>query len=390
MANSPRVVVIGNEASPGSLALDQLIASATKHEEIVEVEPDDLAGINYTSGTTGRPKGVMLTHGGLEFISNALVSTGDYEDGNIALAALPLAHGYGIISQLVGMHLTGTGVLMPWFDPSEALRLIDAYHVNLFAAVPTMLVYLLNLPDLDKYDGTSLERVGSAAAPCPIEVMEAFEKRFQCTIYEGYGLTESSIACCTQRRTLPKVVGSIGIPLPGVTAKILDDDHNELPTGELGEICISGPNITPGYYKNPEATAEAVREGWLHTGDVGKQDESGNFYIVERKKDMIIRGGFNIYPRDLEEILFEHPAIAEAAVVGRPDPQFGEEVVAFVVKRPGVEVTAEEIMQFCQQKLAKYKTPKEIHFVSDLPKNQVGKVLRKELRAQLAAIPNVR
>ena len=264
-----------------------------------------------------------------------------------------------------------------------ALQLIQEHRVNVLAAVPTMLVYLLNHPDLDKYDVSSLERVGCGAAPCPVELLQAFEKRFGCTIYEGYGLTESTVVCTTQRRDRPKVVGSVGIPLPGFTVKILDDDHNEMPIGELGEICVRGPNVMKGYYRLPELTAETVRDGWLHTGDIGRVDAEGNVYVVDRKKDMIIRGGLNVYPRDIEEVLFEHPAIAEAAVIGRPDPEYGEEVIAFVVLRPGVNAAAEEILAFCRERLAKYKTPKEIYFIASLPKSGVGKVVRRELRDSL-------
>jgi long-chain acyl-CoA synthetase len=310
------------------------------------------------------------------------MEVGDLEDDQVALVALPLAHGYGILTQLLGQRLRSKGVLMRWFDPTEALRLIQEYRVQAFSAVPTMLVYLLNHPELDKYDVSSLERVGSGAAPCPVELLEGFEKRFGCTIYEGYGLTESTVVCCTQRRSLPKVVGSVGVPLPGFTVKILDDNHAELPVGELGEICVKGPNVMPGYYRMPEATAETVRDGWLHTGDVGRQDEAGNTFVVERKKDMIIRGGFNIYPRDVEEVLFEHPGIAEAAVVGRPDPEFGEEVVAFVVARAGHDLTEDEVLHFCRERLAKYKSPKEVVFIDTLPKSGIGKVLRRELREQ--------
>jgi long-chain acyl-CoA synthetase len=379
----PQVLLIGDATADGALSMSELIASTEPDPKITPREPNDLAGINYTSGTTGRPKGVMLSHGGMVAVSDAVIEVGELENGKVALAALPLAHGYGILTQLVGMRLWGTGVLMRWFDPGEALRLIDEYKVQNFAAVPTMLVYLLNHPDRDKYDGRSLERVSSGAAPCPLEVMEAFEKRFDTTVYEGYGLTESTIVCCTQRPSEGKVVGSVGRALPGIDVKILDDDHNEMPIGELGEICVRGPNVMPGYYRLPEVTAETVRDGWLHSGDIGRQDASGHFYVVERKKDMIIRGGFNVYPRDIEEVLFEHPAIAEAAVVGRPDPEFGEEVVAFVVRRPGQDLTEQELIDFCRSKLAKYKTPKEVHFTDQLPKNQVGKILRRELRAQL-------
>jgi long-chain acyl-CoA synthetase len=360
-----------------------LLTAGREHQDIADMDPEDLAGINYTGGTTGHPKGVMLTHGGMTAVSNAAMSTGDYEDGSVGLGALPLAHGYGILTQLLAMRVAGTGVLMRWFEPGAALQLIETHRVRLFAAVPTMLVYLLNHPDLDKYDVSSLERVGCGAAPCPVELLQEFERRFGCTIYEGYGLTESTVVCTTQRRDRPKVVGSVGVPLPGFTVKILDDDHNEMPVGELGEICARGPHVMKGYYRMPEATAETIRDGWLHTGDIGRTDADGNIYVVDRKKDMIIRGGLNVYPRDIEEILFEHPAIAEAAVVGRPDPEYGEEVIAFVVLRDGANVRAEEILAFCRQRLAKYKAPKEVRFIATLPKSGVGKVVRRELRDQL-------
>jgi long-chain acyl-CoA synthetase len=384
MPNKPRVLVVGDEPAGDAEAMGPLIRGGRQHQEIADMDPDELAGINYTGGTTGHPKGVMLSHGGMAAVSNAAMSTGDYQDGNVGLGVLPLAHGYGILTQLVGMRVAGTGVLMRWFEPGAALQLIQEHRVNLLAVVPTMLVYLLNHPDLDQYDVSSLERVGCGAAPCPVELLQEFERRFGCTIYEGYGLTESTVVCTTQRRDRPKVVGSVGVPLPGFTVKILDDEHNEMPVGELGEICARGPHVMKGYYRMPEATAETIRDGWLHTGDIGRMDADGNLYVVDRMKDMIIRGGLNVYPRDIEEVLFEHPAIAEAAVIGRPDPEYGEEVIAFVVLRPDASAGAEEILAFCRQKLAKYKTPKEIHFIASLPKSGVGKVVRRELRAQLA------
>jgi long-chain acyl-CoA synthetase len=384
MANPPRVLLVGDEGAEGAEPMTPLLTNGPERETVADMDPDDLAGINYTGGTTGHPKGVMLTHGGMTAVSNAAMSTGDYEDGSVGLGALPLAHGYGILTQLLGMRVAGTGVLMRWFEPGEALRLIQEHQVNLFAAVPTMLVYLLNHPDLDRYDVSSLERVGCGAAPCPVELLEEFERRFGCTIYEGYGLTESTVVCTTQRRDRPKVVGSVGVALPGFTVKILDDDHNEIPVGELGEICVSGPNVMKGYYRMPDVTAETVRDGWLHTGDIGRMDADGNLYIVDRKKDMIIRGGLNVYPRDIEEVLFEHPAVAEAAVIGRPDPRYGEEVIAFVVLRRDAKATADDILTFCRERLAKYKAPKEVHFLDSLPRSGVGKVVRRELRDRLA------
>jgi long-chain acyl-CoA synthetase len=383
LPTKPRVLLVGDQPEGDAEAMTPLVTGGREHHEVAEMDLDELAGINYTGGTTGRPKGVMLTHGGMAAVSNAAMSTGDYEDGNVGLGVLPLAHGYGILTQLVGMRVAGTGVLMRWFEPGAALQLIQEHRVKILAAVPTMLVYLLNHPDLDKYDVSSLERVGCGAAPCPVELLQEFERRFGCTVYEGYGLTESTVVCTTQRRDRPKVVGSVGVPLPGFTVKILDDDHNEMATGELGEICARGPNVMKGYYRMPEATAETIRDGWLHTGDIGRMDADGNIYVVDRKKDMIIRGGLNVYPRDIEEVLFEHPAIAEAAVIGRPDPEYGEEVIAFVVLRPQMSADADEILAFCRERLAKYKAPKEVHFLASLPKSGVGKVVRRELRDKL-------
>jgi long-chain acyl-CoA synthetase len=385
LPKKPRVLLVGDQPEDEAEAMTPLISGGREHDQVADMGPDDLAGINYTGGTTGHPKGVMLSHGGMVAVSNAAISTGDYEDGNVGLGALPLAHGYGILTQLLSMRVAGTGVLMRWFEPGAALQLIQEHRVNILAVVPTMLVYLLNHPDLDSYDVSSLERVGCGAAPCPVELLQEFERRFGCTIYEGYGLTESTVVCTTQRRDRPKVVGSVGVPLPGFTVKILDDDHNEMPLGDLGEICARGPHVMKGYYRMPEATAEAIRDGWLHTGDIGRMDAEGNLYVVDRKKDMIIRGGLNVYPRDVEEVLFEHPAVAEAAVIGRPDPEYGEEVIAFVVLRHGANAEAEEILAFCAERLAKYKTPKEIHYTASLPKSGVGKVVRRELRDKLPA-----
>jgi long-chain acyl-CoA synthetase len=385
LPEKPRVLLVGDQPEGDAEAMTPLISGSREREQVADMDPDELAGINYTGGTTGHPKGVMLSHGGMVAVSNAAISTGDYEDGNVGLGALPLAHGYGILTQLLSMRVAGTGVLMRWFEPGAALQLIQDHRVNILAVVPTMLVYLLNHPDLDSYDVSSLERVGCGAAPCPVELLQEFERRFGCTIYEGYGLTESTVVCTTQRRDRPKVVGSVGIPLPGFTVKILDDDHNEMPLGDLGEICARGPHVMKGYYRMPEATAETIRDGWLHTGDIGRMDADGNLYVVDRKKDMIIRGGLNVYPRDVEEVLFEHPAVAEAAVIGRPDPQYGEEVIAFVVLRHGANAGAEEILAFCAERLAKYKTPKEIHYTASLPKSGVGKVVRRELRDKLPA-----
>jgi long-chain acyl-CoA synthetase len=250
------------------------------------------------------------------------------------------------------------------------------------SGVPTMFVYLLNYPDAGRFDTSSMRLWGSGAAPLPLEIVEPFERTFAGRILEGYGLTEASPVVSAHRLSGVRKLGSVGQPLPGVTVCILDDADRPLPAGELGEICVRGPNVMQGYYRLSEETARTLRGGWLHTGDVGRQDADGYLFIVERKKDLIIRGGFNVYPREVEEVLYAHPAVAEAAVVGVSDVLMGEEVVAFVVLKPGAVVEAAVIIDFCQERLARYKCPRQIRFVDMLPKSPIGKVLRKELRSR--------
>ena len=221
----------------------------------------------------------------------------------------------------------------------------------------------------------------------PVEIVEPFERKFGGRILEGYGLTEATTVVSAHRVSGVRKLGSVGQPIPGVEVKILDDDDRELPRGDVGEICVRGPGVMLGYYRMPEETAKVVRNGWLHTGDVGRLDADGYLYIVERKKDLIIRGGFNVYPRDVEEVLYAHPGIAEAAVVGERDPLMGEEVVAFVVLKPGAEAGADAIIAFCRERLAKYKCPRRVRFLDSLPKSPVGKILRKELRALTESAP---
>jgi long-chain acyl-CoA synthetase len=255
------------------------------------------------------------------------------------------------------------------------------------SGVPTMFVYLLHYPDASRYDTSTMRVWGSGAAPLPVEVVEPFERRFGGKLLEGYGLTEASPVVSAHRLSGVRKLGSVGQPIPGVTVSIRDDDDRPLPAGDVGEICVQGPNVMIGYYRNPEETSKTIRGGWLRTGDMGRLDADDFLFIVERKKDLIIRGGFNIYPRDVEEALYAFPAVAEAAVIGMPDPLMGEEVVAFVVLKPGRSASAEEVIDFCQGRLAKYKSPKEIRFVDALPKSPVGKILRKELRGQVRPTP---
>ncbi|MGH7386546.1 MAG: long-chain-fatty-acid--CoA ligase, partial [Candidatus Rokuibacteriota bacterium] len=342
--------------------------------------PDDLAVILYTSGTTGGPKGVALSHGNLESNARAAASLHELGREDWAVAVLPLSHSYGLTVMNAGSLLGTRAALLRWFHPEAVLQAIQDFKAVSMSAVPTMLVYLLNYPDASRFDTSSMRVWGSGAAPLPTEIVEPFEKKFGGRILEGYGLTEASPVVSAHRLSGPRKLGSVGRAIPGVDVSIQDDDDRPLAVGEVGEVCVRGANVMAGYYRNPEETARTVRGGWLHTGDMGRLDEDGFLFIVERKKDLIIRGGFNIYPREVEDALYAHPRVAEAAVVGMKDPLMGEDVVAFVVLKGGAPASAEEIAAFCETRLARFKCPKQIRFVDSLPKSPIGKILRKELR----------
>jgi long-chain acyl-CoA synthetase len=341
--------------------------------------PQDSAVILYTSGTTGRPKGVVLTHQNL--LANAISSRGpelDERSGETHLAVLPLAHAFGIVATNVFFLRGLTIIAHPRFDTSAVLSAIERHRIISFAGVPAMFVALLYAPDADVYDTSSLQTCVSGSAPLPLAILEGFERKYACRILEGYGLSEASAVLSGHSFDLPRKAGSVGQPIAGVEVLVVDEHDRPLPVGEVGEVIARGPNIMRGYYNMPEETREALRNGWLHTGDMGRFDEDGYLYIVERKKDLIIRGGFNIYPRDVEEVLSSHSAVIEAAVVGIPSERLGEEVKAFVVRRSPVD--AETLMAYCREALANYKTPSRIEFIETLPRNAVGKVDKKELR----------
>jgi long-chain acyl-CoA synthetase len=376
------IVVVGGNS--GGAAWDEWVARESDEFPIVARDDDDLAVILYTAGTTGRPKGVALSHGNLA--SNARSAASLYELDRTAwsLAVLPLSHSYGLTVMNAGNILGTKGVLLRWFTPDRVLEAIERFRVQSMAGVPTMYVYLLNYPDAGGFDTSSMRSWGSGAAPLPLEIVEPFEKKFGGRLMEGYGLTEASPVVSAHRLSGVRKLGSVGQPIPGVEVAILDDADRSVPTGDVGEVCVRGPNVMLGYYRLPEETARTLRNGWLHTGDVGRLDEDRFLYIVERKKDLIIRGGFNIYPREVEEVLYAHPHIAEAAVIGMHDALMGEEVLAFVALKAGAVVSGDDIIAFCQRRLAKFKCPKEVRFVEALPKSPIGKILRKELRARLA------
>jgi len=344
---------------------------------------DDTAVILYTSGTTGNPKGVVLTHKNLYSNAENSAKHNETERGT-TLGVLPLAHVYGLTVSNV-CFLTGSSIVVfPNFDIQEVFKAIEKYRVKTFSAVPAMIHAMLSFPHADDYDISSLESVGSGSAPLPVALLYEFEKRFGAKVYEGYGLSEAAPVVTAHRKGFEVKPGSVGIPIPGVEVKIVDENGIEVPTGEVGELIVRGDNVTPGYYQNREETARVLKDSWLFTGDMARVDDEGYLYIVDRKKDLIIRGGFNLYPRDVEEILNAHEDVVEAAAVGIPDVRMGEEMIACVVKRSGSSVTEEELIRYCQDHLAKNKTPRRVIFLESLPRNGVGKILKTHLRKTAA------
>jgi long-chain acyl-CoA synthetase len=380
----PRLVVQGEPLPEDAAGYAALVAGEPPTFDVVDRDRDDIAVIMYTGGTTGRPKGVMLSHENLRWNAVTTAEATGIQPGTISMSALPVAHLFGMLASVVAQVVGTRGVLLEWFTPDGVLQAIQDHGVQYLPVVPTMMTLLLHHPGAGDYDTSSLETVFASAAPMPIELSEAFEKEFGCEVLEAYGQTEAAPAIALMRPGLVKKAGSTGPPLPGVEVRVEDDDHREVPVGEAGEICARSPGIMKGYRGLDEITADTLAHGWLHTGDMGHVDEDGYLFVTDRKKDLIIRGGFNVYPRDVEDLLLEHAGVQEVAVVGRPDPEMGEEVVAFVVKAPGHDPSTEELLAFAESRLAKYKRPKEIEFAGELPKSPIGKVLKKDLRARLA------
>jgi long-chain acyl-CoA synthetase len=369
----------------GAQTLGMLMDNQPTTFETVMTHPDDTAIILYTSGTTGQPKGAELSH--INMLLNARLSDSMYPkmDHDVHLLTLPLFHSFGQSVQLnAGFYNRATLVLLPRFTPDAALSLMERENVTFFAGVPTMYWALLNFPGASKYD---LEKIArnlrlciSGGAAMPVEVMRAFEEKFNVIILEGYGLSETSPVATFNRLDRPTKPGSIGLPVWGVSVRIVDQNDHDVGTNEVGEIIIRGHNVMKGYYKRPEATAEAMRNGWFHTGDIGRRDEEGYIYIVDRVKDMIIRGGFNVYPREIEEVLMTHPAVSLCAVIGVPHERHGEEVKAFVILKEGAELTEAELVVWSKENMADYKYPRLIEFRTTLPMTATGKILKNELR----------
>jgi long-chain acyl-CoA synthetase len=360
---------------------EQRLARAPEAPEDAEREPSDTAVILYTSGTTGTPKGAELTHSNM--MENCLhggTQLVRVSERDVILGALPLFHSFGQTCCMNNAVRAGACLTMiPRFDPGQALEIIQRDGVTLFEGVPTMYHAMLHHPEHERYDVSSLQTCVSGGSAMPVEVMRGFEKAFGCVVLEGYGLSETSPVASFNHLDREHKPGSIGTPINGVEMKVVDDDDNELPPGEVGEIVIRGHNVMKGYWNRPDATAEVMRGGWLHTGDMARVDDDGYFIIVDRKKDMIIRGGYNVYPREIEEVLYEHPAVLEAAVIGVSDPALGEEVAAAVVLRPGAEASADDIRSFVKDRVAAYKYPRHIWFTDELPKGPTGKILKREI-----------
>jgi len=349
---------------------------------------DDVAMYQYTGGTTGVSKGVMLNHGNLsKQVQQIRAWFPELQPaGEVMLGALPFFHVFGLSTAMnLAVYLAWGNILVPKPQPDPLLEAITKYRPTFAPLVPTMFIGLLNHPKIQTSDLTSIKGCFSGSAPLPVEVIRDFEEKTGAVIVEGYGLTETSpVTHVNPFNPAKRKVGSIGVPITDTVCRVVDlsDGITDMPVGDTGELLIKGPQVMQGYLNKPEETAATLTEGWLHTGDIAQMDEDGYFFIVDRKKDMIISGGFKIYPRDIEEVFFEHPMVMEATAIGIPHPSRGESVKVFVVPVEGESPTEEELMEFAKNKLAKYKWPAEIEFRKELPKTNVGKVLKKELRAE--------
>jgi long-chain acyl-CoA synthetase len=362
-------------ATPDALLADEGLSAP------VDRADDDTAVILYTSGTTGQPKGAELTHAGLN--SNARTTQETLLEGtpdDVIMGCLPLFHVFGLTCSLNAGVLAGaTLTLIPRFDGGKALEVVERDGVTVFEGVPTMFSAMLHSPDAGSADVSSLRLCVSGGSAMPVEVMRSFEETFGCIVLEGYGLSETSPVASFNQPHAERKPGSIGTPVRGVEMRLVDDDGNDVADGEVGEIAIRGENVMKGYWQRPEDTAAAIPDGWFRTGDLARQDEDGYFFIVDRKKEMIIRGGYNVYPREIEEALYEHPAVAEVACIGISHPELGEEVVAAVALKPGASADPEELKAFAKERVAAYKYPRHVWLVDALPKGPTGKILRRSV-----------
>lgn len=381
-AGVPTFISTGEPENASEFTFQQIMAMGTPVAAAAEMPVDAPAVLIFTSGTTGKPKGAILTHLNLlancESCRRAIRVSGD----DTFVSILPFFHSYGAtVSMLLPLFCGSKNVLMPQFLALETLQAVQAHRATIVAGVPTMYAVMLQIKEPGALDVSSLRFVVSGVAALPAEVCLGFERAFGVPIVEGYGPTEASpVVSCNQTDGSRKI-GSVGPPLPGVEVMITDDEMNELAVGQIGEICVRGPNVMTGYHNALELTSQTIVDGWLRTGDLGRLDEDGHLYIVDRKKDMVIVGGINVYPREVEECIQRMPSVAEVAVVGKPSRLRGEVVAAYVVPAEGCECSAQEVISHCREHLAPYKVPKQVYFIDRLPKFAIGKVLKGQLRA---------
>jgi long-chain acyl-CoA synthetase len=378
------LIVIGNQPLPGSLRFSDLLAEMPGEKMTVSCDPQDTATLIYTSGTTGFPKGAMITHANFDSNVKGIIQALHLEEQMVRVSVTPLFHAMGLtVNMLAVVMLGATAVIQAKLDLEEFLKANEKYGATMISGAPALHYMLVNDPRTANYRLSTWKMATSGSAPLPVDVRMKFEEKFRIPMVEAYGLTEVTTAATANPVCGVRKPGSVGLPLPDLEVKVFDEQDRELSPGEVGEVVIRGPAVMKGYYNNPEATAETLRGGWLHTGDLGKKDEDGYLYILDRKKDMIICSGYNVYPREIEEVLHTHPAVLEAAVIGIPDPKRGESPMAFVIPRPGKKVAEEELIQFCKENLANYKVIKALKFVEEFPRNPNRKVLKRELREML-------
>lgn len=379
-----KIAALSQEAKVKTHLFTQVIANVSDSLQPVEVADDDNAIILYTSGTTGSPKGAMLTHENIYSNARDVAHYLGYKADDRIIATLPVFHVFALTVVVNAPLLSGATVLLaPRFSPTEIFALAREQKATVFAGVPTMYNFLYQLPEGNPEDFSTIRLAISGGSSLPVALLHNFEKKFNVRVSEGYGLSEASPVTCFNPLDRDRKAGSIGTSICNVENKVVDVNGQEVPVGEVGELIVRGPNVMKGYYKLPEETAMAIRDGWLYTGDLAKVDEEGYFYIVDRKKDMIIVGGFNVYPREVEEVLFAHNNIIEAAVIGYPDPNLGEAVHAYVVLKEVAATSTEDLLAYCTKHMVKYKVPKVIEIMDELPKNTTGKILRRSLKEKV-------
>jgi long-chain acyl-CoA synthetase len=368
-------------ATPGEF--EKTLGEAEAVTDVADREDDDAAVIIYTSGTTGTPKGATLTHANITSGAKVARDLVDADENTVGLATLPLFHVFGMNSIMnSGVIARGMMTLVPRFDPAKVLEVIQRDKATTFAGVPTMYSALLNHPDREDYDVSSMGLCVSGGSAMPVEVLRGFDEAFGAKVLEGYGLSETTGMGSFNTPDRERKPGSIGTPVGGTEIKLVDDDDNEVPQGEPGEVVMRGPFVMSGYWNRDDATEEVMKGGWFHTGDIATVDEDGFFFIVDRKKDLIIRGGYNVYPREIEEVLHEHEAVREVAVIGVKHDDLGEEVAAVVALKEGAEVSEDELRDYAKQRVAAYKYPRVVQIVDDLPKGPTGKILKREIEIE--------